>query len=55
MLLRPGVDRLEKIDKYLETLPMDEALRLLLMLEDPKQEIPEKLKVNLSDKESEQK
>ena len=37
------------------TLPMDEALRFLLMLEDPKQEIPEKLKVNLSDKESEQK
>ena len=54
MLSMPGQDNLEKIDKYLDTLPSSEKLEFLRMLQEP-QEIPEELKIKPSDKESEQK
>ena len=50
-----GIERLDRIDKYLETLPKDEALKVLLMLEDPDMNFPEELKIKPTDKESEQK
>lgn len=50
-----GIERLERIDKYLETLPKDEALKVLLKLEDPNLKLPEELEIEPTDKESEQK
>ena len=48
-----GIERLDRIDKYLETLPKDEALKVLLVLEDPDLNFPEELKIKPTDKESE--
>ena len=50
-----GIERLERIDKYLETLPKDEVLKVLLKLEDPHLKLPEELGIEPTDKESEQK